>query len=411
VTGACRTVVRESWPPSWAVVSDPTFLADGRRFIWQSDRTGFRNLYLYDLSGREIATLTRHGFEVVAVVKVDEQAGQVWYMARSGDNHMKVQLHRVGLDGRGDVRLTDPAFHHTVTVAPDGRHFIDVAQTHDAPPISRLMDAAGRPLAEIARSDAAEFGRLGLKPVELFTYKAADGVTDLHGVLHRPSNFDPGRSYPLLLQVYGGPGGSVGARETYTPPSALTEYGFLVAQLDTRAAGGRGRRVIDAIYKNLGIAEIDDLAAGVRVLGARPYVDARRVGIYGTSYGGYASAMMLARYPDLVQAAAASSPVTDWALYDSTYPERYMGLPQANASGYARGSIMTHLAGMRGDLMIYYGTADDNVHPKNALTLIRALQAAGKSFEVQVGPDRGHSAMDQQRMMEFFIERLGVVRP
>jgi dipeptidyl-peptidase-4 len=381
------------------------FLSDGKRFIWASERTGYRNYYLYDLSGKLLATLTNHPFEVGPIELVDEKAGVLWYMARSGDNHMKLQLHRVGLDGKGDRRLTDPAFHHTVMVAPDGRHFVDVAQTHDTPPVTRLMDANGKVVAELAKSDMTKFEQLGLQRVELFTFTAADGVTELHGMLHRPSNFDPNREWPLLVSVYAGPATN-GARETFMLPDPLTEFGFLVVTLDARSAGGRGKRFLDAIYEKLGQVEIDDLAAGVKALRERPYVDGDRVGIFGTSYGGYASAMALVRYPDVFHAASASSPVTDWRHYDTIYTERYMWTPQGNRAGYDAGSVMTYVDQLRGRLMIYYGTADNNVHPSNAMQLIAALQRAGKSFEVQVGPDRGHTAINRDRMMEFFIESL-----
>ncbi|MFO7261948.1 MAG: DPP IV N-terminal domain-containing protein [bacterium] len=405
-TTKCRVVVREEWPASW-VENSPTmrFLADGKRFIWASERTGFRNYYLYDLSGKLLATLTNHPFEVGPIVMVDEKGGFLWYMARSGDNHMKLQLHRVRLDGRGDRRLTDPRFHHTVMVAPDGRHFVDVAQTHDTPPVTRLMDANGKVVAELAKSDMTKFEQLGLHRVELFTFTAADGVTELHGMLHRPSNFDPNRKWPVLVSVYAGPGTN-GARETFMLPDPLTEFGFLVVTLDARSAGGRGKRFLDAIYQKLGQVEIDDLAAGVKALRERPYVDGDRVGIFGTSYGGYAAAMALVRYPDVFHAASASSPVTDWRNYDTIYTERYMWTPQGNPEGYEAGSVMKYVDRLRGRLMIYYGTADNNVHPSNAMQLIDALQRAGKSFEVQVGPDRGHTSINRERMMEFFIENL-----
>jgi dipeptidyl-peptidase-4 len=405
-TGACRAVVREEWPTGW-VENSPAmrYLADGKRFIWASERTGFRNLYLYDLSGKLLATLTQHPFEVASIVAVDEKAGAVWYLARSGDNHMKLQLHRVGLDGKGERRLTDPAFTHSVSLAPGGRYIVDVAQAHDRAPVTRLLDARGDVVAELAASDLTAFDSLGLEKVELFSFTAADGLTELHGLLHRPSDFDPARKYPLLVSVYAGPATN-GARETFTLPSPLTEYGFLVATLDSRSAGGRGKRFLDAIYQKLGTVEVDDQAAGVRALARRPYVDATRVGVFGTSYGGYASAMALVRHPDVFFAASASSPVTDWRHYDTIYTERYMWTPQENTAGYDAGSVMTYADRLRGRLMLYYGTADNNVHPNNAMQLIAALQAAGKSFDVQVGPDRGHTAINQDRMMEFFIEHL-----
>jgi dipeptidyl-peptidase 4 len=409
-SGACRVIVREEWLPSWTENRpEIVWLADNQRFIWASERTGFRNYYLYHRDGRLLGTLTSHPFEVAGIERVDEKAGQLWYMARSGDNHMKLQLHRVSLTGRNDVRLTDPAFNHTVSIAPDGRHFVDVAQTHDVPPVSRLMDARGRQVAQLGRSDMAGFTALGLKPVELFTFLAADGVTELHGMLHKPSNFDPARKYPVLVSVYGGPATN-GARETFTLPNPLAEFGFLVVTLDARSAAGRGKRFLDAIYEKLGQVEIDDFAAGVRELGKRPYVDASRVGIFGTSYGGYTSAMALLRYPDVFHAASASSAVTDWRHYDTIYSERYMYTPQDNTAGYDAGSAMTYAGQLKGRLMIYYGTADNNVHPNNSMQLITALQKAGKSFEVQVGPDAGHSGLRQDRMMEFFIENLVLPR-
>ncbi len=405
-TGKCRIVVHEEWLPSWVDNSpEMRFLKDGKRFIWESERSGWKNYYLYDLSGKLIAPLTAHQFETASIVRIDEEAGVLYYMARSGDNHMKLQLHRVGLDGKGDKRLTDPAFHHTVNVAPDGKYFIDVAQTHDIAPTTRLVDGDGKVVEELAKSDTSKFEEMKLKKVELIKYKAADGVTELHGMLSFPSNFDPSKKYPLLVSVYGGPATN-GARETFAPPSALAEYGFLVASLDSRSAAGRGKRFLDAIYQKLGVVEIDDQAAGVKSLCTRPYVDKNRVGIFGTSYGGYASALAILRHPDVFQAASASSAVTSWHHYDSIYTERYMWIPQENKEGYEAGSAMNHADKLKGRLMIYYGTADNNVHPNNSMQLIKALQNAGKSFEVQVGPDVGHSGIRPDRMMEFFIENL-----
>jgi dipeptidyl-peptidase-4 len=419
-TGKCRVIVHEEWLPSW-VENLPTrhFLKDGKRFIWESERTGWKNYYLYDLTGKLLATLTSHPFEVAGIDYVDEQAGTLYYRARSGDNPMKLQLHRVGLDGKGDQRLTNPAFNHRVDIAPDAKHFIDIAETHDTPPATRLMDIHGKMLAELATSDMTKFEKLGLQRAELLTYKAADGQTDLYGLLYRPSNFDPKKKYPLLVTVYAGPATN-GARETFMVPQGggaepvpvppLTEYGFLVASLDSRSAAGRGKRFLDAIYLKLGTVEVDDQAAGVKSLWSRPYVDKDRVGIYGGSYGGFASALCLLRYPDVFQAACSMSLVSDFRNYDTIYTERYMWLPRENKQGYDAGTLMTYADKLKGRLMIYFGTADNNVHPSNTMQLIQALQKAGKSFELQLGPDMGHTGLRQERMMEFFIENLGLGR-
>ena len=429
-TGVCRVVVREEWPTGW-LVAEPRmhFLTDGTRFIWESQRNGWNNFYLYDLSGRLITPLTSSTtYEAEKLIKIDENANALFYTARDGDSPLKLQLHRVDLDGTHDRRLTDPAFHHTIggcianlgsrperqgaigrcSISPDNAHFVDVYQTHDTPSATRLVDASdGHIVSEVSKSDASKLAAMGVKHAELFTYLAADGKTTLRGILQFPAHFDPARKYPALVSVYGGPEfDQITARETFVAPSPLAEYGFLILNLDSRAVPGLGKRTLDAIYQQLGIVEIDDMAEGVKALWNRPYFDRNRVGIFGSSYGGYASAMELLRHPEVFAAAAASSPPTDWRNYDTAYTERYMWIPQENTAGYDAGSALTYAKGLKGRLMIYYGTADNNVHPSNALQLIKALQDAGKSFEVQIGPDRGHSAMNADRMMEFFIDAL-----
>jgi dipeptidyl-peptidase-4 len=393
-TGKVRVILREEWPTGWVENSPAmTWLKDNKRFLWVSERSGFRNFYLYDLAGKLLATVTNHPFEVAGIVKVDEAAGQLWYMARDGANHMMMQLHRVGLDGKKDVRLTDPAFNHSVSLSPDGKYFVDTAQTHDVAPVIRLMDAKGKPVAELAKTDTSKTDALGIRKAELY------------GILQFPSNFDPAKKYPLIVSVYGGPGWN-GARETYIAPNPMCEYGFLIASFDFRGSSGRGKKAMDSIYQKLGVIEIDDQAAGVKSLYDRAYFDKTRVGVFGTSYGGYASALCLLRYPDVFTAACAQSSVTSWYQYDSIYTERYMWIPQENKEGYEAGNAMNFAKNLKGRLMLYYGTADNNVHPTNAMQLIAALQAAGKNFEVQVGPDRGHTAVNNDRMMEFFIENL-----
>jgi dipeptidyl-peptidase-4 len=411
-TGKCRTIVHEEWPASWVENSPQMrFLADGRRFLWTTERNGWKNWDLCDLDGKRLAEVTKHdGFEAGAILRLDEEAGVVDYMAHDGDNPMKLQLHRAKLDGSGDRRLTDPAYLHTVNVAPDGKHILDTIQTHDTPPSTRLIDDEGHVLAELARSDTSKFDELGLKHAELITFKAADGQTDLHGILNFPCHFDPSQKYPLLVSVYAGPATN-GAREAFVVPNPMTEYGFLVASFDSRSAAGRGKKILDSIYGKLGTVEIDDQAAGVKALWDRPYLDRNRVGIFGTSYGGYASLLALLKHPDVFRAASSSSPVTAWEHYDTIYTERYMMTPQENPEGYKAGSAVEQADKLHGRLMLYYGSADDNVHPNNAMQMIAALQRAGKSFELQVGPDQGHSALRMDRMMEFFIENLVLDSP
>jgi dipeptidyl-peptidase-4 len=415
-TGEVRVIVREEWPASWTENQPPRQFFDEMegidkapglrgKALWLSERTGFRNVMMLDLKTGRIEPVTRHPFEVERIVRVDLAERRVFYRAWDGDTPYKSQLHVIGLDGKGHRRITDPKYHHTVSIAPDGKWFVDVAEAIDRPPTTRLLDAQGTPVATLAESDTSRFEALGLRRVERLRFVAADGKTPLYGELNLPSNFDPSRKYPLLVSVYAGPD-SAGMSERFQTPDALTEMGFLVASFAGRGTNNRGKAFKDALYLKLGGPEIDDQAAGVRHLAQRPYVDAARVGIHGVSYGGYAAAIALLRHPDVFHAACASSSVTDWRNYDTIYTERYMRTPQTNQAGYDGGSCMTYAANLRGRLMLFYGTADDNVHPANTHQLARALQRAGKGFELQVGADVGHAGLDFRRMMEFFVERL-----
>ncbi|MBN7810989.1 DPP IV N-terminal domain-containing protein [Algoriphagus sp. H41] len=406
LTGKSRTIIHEEWLPSWVENSPEMHVLDnGTQFIWASERSGFNNYYLYNFDGTLVSTITKHPFEVAGIVKVDEKNQQLYYLARSGDNHMKMQLHRVKLDGSKDVRLTDPSLNHSVSISPDGKYFVDVAQAHDVAPFTNLIDAKGKVLAELAKSDMGKFESLGLKKAEMFTFTSKDGVTELHGLIHFPSDFDPGKKYPVILSNYGGPATNA-FRETFVYPDPLTEYGFLVLNIDGRNVRGRGKVLLDQLYGNLGLVEMDDFAEGVKSLHSRPYFDKERVGVYGTSYGGTTAATMLLRFPELFHAAVANSSVTDWRNYDNIYTERFMGTLETNLEGYNRFSLMNMADQLQGELLIFFGTADNNVHPSNSLQLIKAFQNAGKSIEVQIAPDGGHTALNRDRMMEFFIKHL-----
>jgi dipeptidyl-peptidase-4 len=279
-------------------------------------------------------------------------------------------------------------------VSADNKYFVDVYQTHDQPPASQLVDATnGRVVAQIAKSDTTKFDQLGLKKVEMFTYKAADGKTTLYGSITFPSNFDPAKKYPALASVYGGPGSAV-TNENFAMPSQNAEYGFLILQVSSRSAPGQGRRVLDQSYMKLGTTEMDDMALGVKALWDRPYFDKTRVGIYGTSYGGYSAALSILRYPDVWAAASASSPVTSWYHYDSIYTERYMLTPGNNPDGYRTTAPRAAAASLHGRLLMMHGGIDDNVHPQNTNQFAYELQKAGKLFGMMVYPKSRHGVTD-----------------
>lgn len=409
VSGVSRIVVEEKQPNSWTDnAPEIRWLEDNKRFIWASERNGFKNYYLGNIDGSPLKPITKHAFEVENIVRIDEAQSTFWYRARSGPNPYLLQFHRCKLDGSGDVRLTDPDLNHTVNLSPDGKFFTDIAETYEVPPSTTLRSAVdGKHLALLAESDLTKFKELGLQRTERVVFKAADGVTDCYGYIRKPSDFDPNKKYPLIVAMYAGPDSGTNA-ERFMMPDPICEFGFVTAWFDGRGTQGRGKAFKDAVYGKLGVVEIDDQAAGARFVSTKPYIDGSRVGAYGTSYGGYSSLMCLLRHPEVFAAACSSSPVTDWRNYDSIYTERYMGLPDEgeNKAGYDAGSAMKFARDLKGRLMLFYGTADNNVHPSNTLQLSQALMRAGKNFDMMVGTDMGHSGINGNRMWEYFIDNL-----
>ncbi len=410
VAGKSRIIIEENQPNSW-VENHPftRWMADNQSFLWISERTGFSNLYLANIDGRPLKSITSHPFEVASVLRVDEKSQEIWYTARSGENPYLHQLHRVKFDGKGDSRLTDPKLSHSVSISPDGKFFTDNADSYEDVNLSTVRDRNGKLVAELSRGDLTKFQSLGLQKVERIKFKAADGTTDLYGYLQKPSDFDPAKKYPLLVSLYAGPDSGT-REESYRAPQAICEMGFLIAWFDGRGTQGRGKAFKDAVYGKLGVVEIDDQAAGAKVLMQRPYVQG--VGAYGTSYGGYASVMCILRHPDVFNAAVASSSVTKWENYDTIYTERYMGLPweTENKAGYDAANAMNYAKNLKGRLMLFFGSADNNVHPSNTFQLVQALQRAGKSFDLMAGPDQGHAGINQTLMWEYFMDALVLKR-
>jgi dipeptidyl-peptidase-4 len=406
--GTARTVVEEKQPQSWAENHpEITFLKDGKRFIFGSEQDGYKNYYLYDLTGKLLKKLTSNTADAVSIVSVDEPKKRFYYMANGPENPYMRQLHRCDLDGKKDEILTSPDLDHETKISPDGRWIVDIAQSADHPAETRLLNDKGKVVDTFLKSDLSKFDALKLKKTEIFKYTAADGKTDLYGTIQFPSDFDPTQKYPVLLTVYGGPE-SGGINTRFGPPNPITELGFLLVNLAGRGTTGRGKAFRDAVYEHLGEVEIDDQNAGIQSLGNRPYVDLKRVGVFGTSYGGYSTCMLMLRHPETFAVGCASSSVTDWHNYDSIYTERYMGLPDEtdNKAGYEKSAAMKYAGDLKGNLMLYFGSADNNVHNSNTYQLTRALENAGKSYDMTVGTDKGHTQMNSLRMWEYFVTHL-----
>lgn len=417
VTQALRVVDRETNLKAWVeygMIADR--LRQGNRLrpmppkiLFLSEADGAFNVVELDTQAGKRRRLTNFsassGAEVLVIGR--ETPTEVWVTASDGATPYRHQLHLVNRVTGESRRLTDPAFHHLVSISPDAQLIAVESQTSASSPHLRVLDRTGKVVADLGRQNISALASAGFLPSEKFAIDTPEGHK-VYARIHFPRTFDPKRKYPVMFDVYGGPlpiGWGVPG-ETFGASSAEASTGFLWVEVWPRGGHGRGSAFRQALYQKMGIVEIDDIAAVARGLAARPYVDSQRVAIHGTSYGGYAAAMAILRYPDLFQGAVASSMVSDWRQYDTTYTERFMGLLPESKAAYDAGSTLTYARNLRGWLMLYFGTADNNTHPSNTFSLSQALTRAGKYHELQVGVDAGHTGLRFDRMMEFIVERL-----
>ncbi len=401
----------------WINISDDLhFLSDNQRFLWSSERSGFRHLYLYDVSGRQLAQLTHGDWEVENVSGIDEQNGQVYFTSTEA-SPIERQFYRVSLSGGEPAALTHGRGTHHVELAPNQGHFLDTYSNAITPSRQDLFRADGGTVATLTENRVAELADYHLQPVEFFTVPGADG-RPLEASLMKPANFDASRKYPVIVYVYGGPQ-EQSVRDAWEGPDLLwhelmSQEGFVIFTVDNRGASGYGHAFETAIYHHFGEAELADQLAGVAWLKKQPYVDGSRLGIWGWSYGGYMTCMAMLRGNGAFKAGFAGAPVTDWRQYDTIYTERYMGTPQENPSGYRDSSPVNFADGLEGKLLIAHATGDDNVHFANTVELAESLVNAQKYAEYQIYAGRGHGIADPQarihvfnRVTQFFLDNLG----
>ena len=396
--------------------NDLTWLDHGSAFLWTSDRDGFSHVYLYDRSGRMVRQLTRGNWDVTAFHGVDEQEQRIFFTAAS-ESPLTRSVYSAPLDGGEMTRIAGGRGTHSAVFSPDYGLFSDTYSSIGAPPVTQLRRVADGGEVRVLVDNAEllqAVEALDLREPEFFTVEAEDG-TALNAWIIKPRDFDPGKTYPLLLYVYGGPGSQTvrdawgGTR--YLWHQMLVRDGILVASVDNRGTGARGREFTKQVYLRLGQLETADQLAAVRQLGELPYVDASRIGIWGWSYGGYMALMTSLLGGSQVAAAIAGAPVTSWELYDTIYTERFMRTPQENAAGYSLGAPLAHAAGLQGELLIIHGTADDNVHPQNTLRMIYELEQAGKQFDMRLYPGQRHGvrgptlSVNLYEMMTDFLHR------
>jgi dipeptidyl-peptidase-4 len=415
-SGAARRLLEER-SDTWVELHDElTFLKGQPAFLWASYRSGQKHLYLYDLDGKLLRPVTAGEWMVVgdsrerAIEGVDEAKGLVYFTANR-DTPIERHLYAAPLTGSSDTagiearirRLTEGAGWHSVSMAGDAQRWLDTFSTPDTPPSLTLRHTTGkRPSALVANTLGAGHPYAPYlaahRTPEFGTLRAADGQV-MHFTMLKPLGFDPSKRYPVIVEVYGGPGVQRvqrawgGYYRQY-----LAQQGFVVFMLDNRGSGNRGRAFETALYHRMGSIEIEDQVKGVDYLRSLTFVDPARIGVWGWSYGGYMALMAMVRAPEHFAAGVSGAPVTDWRLYDTHYTERYMGVPEAgspesNPEGYRDGNVMTHAAALKGPLLVMHGMADDNVLFTHSTALFKRLQDLGKPFEVMPYPGSKHALL------------------
>ncbi|HEV7230445.1 MAG TPA: S9 family peptidase, partial [Bacteroidia bacterium] len=384
------------------------FLSDKKRFTLWIDDDGFNHIYLYDLNGNLINQVTKGNWDVMKFKGIDEKTNTLFYTSTES-SPMERDLYSIRLDGSNKKKLSTRKGTNAPEFSEGMKYYINVQSDANTPAYVTINSADGKEIRvlEDNKDLKAKMEGYNLSKKEFFKFTTSEGI-ELNGWMIKPPNFDASKKYPVFMTVYGGPGINT-VNDSWGGPDyfwhqLLAEKGYIVVSVDNRGTGGRGRDFLKCTYRQLGNLESKDQIEAAKYLGAQPYVDKSRIGIQGWSFGGYMSSLCITRGSDYFKAAIAVAPVTNWRYYDSIYTERYMGLPQDNASGYDDNSPINHVKELKGKYLLIHGTADDNVHFQNTVEMVAALVKINKPFDMFIYPDKNHSIAGGYTRMHLFTK-------
>ncbi|MDP9201748.1 MAG: S9 family peptidase [Gemmatimonadota bacterium] len=400
-TGGRREVMTET-SKTWLDVYDfyagvddmMSFPANSHEFFWLSDRDGYQHLYRYDYSGKLINQVTRGNWNATRIEGSDAKGQTIYYTSTEG-SPLQRQLYSVRFDGTSKRRITTAEGNHRINMSPNATYFIDRYSSLKQPTQVELWTAGGQKLRTMENNAAVTtwLATHAYSPLEIFSFTTSDGV-HVDGSIVKPIPFDPSKRYPVIFDIYGGPG----SQQVYDQFASsgwtqwLAQQGYIIVGLNNRGTNNYGSAFMKVVYKQLGKYEALDFAEAARYLGRQTYVDPKRVAIIGTSYGGYSAVFTMEMYPELFPVGVANSTVGDWRLYDTIYTERYMSLLSDNLKGYVESAPIEQAPKMRGNLLLIHSMMDDNVHPQNTMQLLTALTNAGRDADLRIYPPGRHGA-------------------
>ncbi|MCC6405872.1 MAG: S9 family peptidase [Planctomycetes bacterium] len=412
--GAPKRILRDATSAWIEPVDGFEWFDEGRKFLWLSERDGFKHLYLYDAGGTLSRRLTSGSWEVDELLGYDPATQRAYFLG-DRDDVKGDGLFWVGLDGRGITRIGGAGGQHAISMSPSFAFYADTRSSIGFPGSVTLHSIDGEQLAVLWKADPKLVQQAVPSTPTFVKVKTRDGF-EMEALMIKPANFDARKKYPVLCHTYSGPH-SPQVRDGWGGfnllfHELLAQQGYLIWICDNRSASGKGHASAAGVWKNLGSQELADLEDGLAWLVAQGYADPARVGIWGWSYGGYMTSFALTHSKSF-KMGIAGAPVTDWRFYDSIYTERYMDLPQVNAKGYDASSVVKAAKDLSGELLVIHGAIDENVHMQNTLQLAEALQKAGKQFRLMIYPGNRHgvSQPDQRKhlyamMLDFIREKL-----
>lgn len=368
------------------------FPKDTDEFFWISDRDGWSHIYRYDYEGNVINQVTQGDWEVVLFHAIDSKSNTIYYSSTE-DSPLERQLYSINFKGKKKKKLTQVAGKHSIEMAPNGKYYLDSYSNINQPKTVALFDEDGSHLKDMVDNSAvSDFADSHYySPKELFSFTTEEGLK-LDGYLIKPKNFDENKAYPLVLNIYGGPGAQSVYNEFATNgwEQYLSQQGYVVASVNNRGSGGYGSEFEKVVYKQLGKYESEDFVATANYLAEKSWIDGDNMAIRGHSYGGYMASFTAAYHPETFKAAIIGAPVTDWRLYDSIYAERYMGLLSENEEQYVESSSTTYAADVQAHLFIAHSLMVENVHAQNTFQFVKALIDAGIDHELRIYPPGAH---------------------
>jgi len=414
VNGSVKTILTETDPDWIDVHDDLAFLKESQQFLWTSFRDGFTHIYLFTLDGSLVRQLTKGDWDVTQVVGVDERARRVYFLGTEA-SPLERHLYSVRFDGTGLHRLSEEPGWHSVSFAPDCAVYLDTYSSMEIPTTVTLRAVDGKRVGTIVSNSTTVYGEYPMGTHEFFSFTTSDGLS-LNGWMIKPPVFNPAKRYPVLMYAYGVGNQTVTNQwrgTMYLWWQLLAQRGYIIVSVDGRGTEGRGKRFRQASFRHLGVPETKDQIEATKYLARLPFVDGSRIGISGSSGGGYLTLMAMTFGADYFKTGIAVSGISNHKFYDSIWTERYMDSPQENPEGYKETSPITYASKLKGNLLIIHGTVDDNVHWQNTIVLVNELVRQNKQVQTMFYPGRAHGIHGANAtrhwftlMTDFILEKL-----